>query len=319
MLNKDFTKSNKEYFKSNRNILIAIGVFLLVGIIIFAIFGMNGNFELKGYNEFSITVNESYEDKFVKYRGDVGEIINSYDGHFDTMSIYGEGDDTKYVVRYSKSLKDEEISEINKLVAEKLGVDVSRVSAHTHVNPIVKNTDYLYTTAAILLLIVIATIFSYARYNGASSITMLLACLLGTLGYMAIGTLLRIVVGMSYLAMLVILNMLIVYVTISLFESMHKSSWLTARDFGSAIKSAIKESKFRLTLLSIALMLIGVMFVLIAPSPIKYISLNVMFMAVILLAVALYVVPFVWSVFITRTKLRDYKVKTSNVETKEEK
>ena len=58
MLKRDFTKSNKEYFKQNRIALISIALFLVLGIVIFAIFGMNGNFEIKGYNEFSITVGE---------------------------------------------------------------------------------------------------------------------------------------------------------------------------------------------------------------------------------------------------------------------
>jgi hypothetical protein len=39
-------------------------------------------------------------------------------------------------------------------------------------------------------------------------------------------------------------------------------------------------------------------------------------MAVILLAVALYVIPFVWSVFITRCRQREYKIKPTSVETK---
>ena len=64
MLRRDFTKSNKEYFRQNRVALISVALFLIIGIIVFTFFGMNGNFEIKGYTEFTVTVGESKaEDK----------------------------------------------------------------------------------------------------------------------------------------------------------------------------------------------------------------------------------------------------------------
>ena len=315
MLKRDFTQSNKEYFKKNKNILIAVAVFLIVGILIFAIFGMNGNFEVNGYNEFSITVTESTAEKYNTHQREIGDIVNSYNGKFDTVLIYGEGDNTQYLVRYLKDVSDANIIEINKLVAEKLDVDVTAVSTHTHVNGVVKDTNYVYTALSILLIMVIATIFCYARYNGASAMSIIIANLLGTLAFISIGAILRLSIGMSYFAMLVILNMLITYLAINLFETMHKSSWLLSGDYGSAINTALKASKFRMSVLGIGLMAIGLLFVLFASSTIKYVALNIMFMAVILLAVGLYVIPFVWSVFITRCRRREYKIKTSAIET----
>lgn len=316
MLKRDFTKSNKEYFKQNRVALISIAVFLILGIIIFAIFGMNGNFEIKGYNEFSVTVTGKTTEKFGTHQQEIGKIVNSFDGKFDNVSIYGEGDDTKYVVRYLKDVKGNEQLEINKLVAEKLGVELDAVSEHTEVAPIVKNTDYIYTAVAILLIIVIATIFAYARYNGASALAMMLGCLIGTFGFISLGALLRLSIGMSYFAMLVILNLIISYFAINLFESMHKSSWLMSGDYNSAMKTALNASKLRMAIFSVSIMLIGVLFVLLTSSTIKYLAVNIMFMAVVTLAVGWYVVPFVWNVFITHCRKREYKVKASSVETK---
>ena len=316
MLRRDFTKSNKEYFKQNKSVLIGVLVFLLVGILVFAIFGMNGNFEFAGYNEFSVTVSEKTTKDFGTYQREIGDIVNSYGGKFDNVSIYGEGDDTKFVVRYMKDLTEAQTLEINKLVAEKVGVDLELVSAHSHVGPAVKNSDYVYTAVSILLVIVLVTIFAYARYNGASALAVLLSTLLGTIGFMSIGAILRFQIGMSYFAMLVILNMLISYVAITIFEKMHKSSWLMSENFGTAIETAVKSSRFRICVLSISLLVVGLLFVLLAPSTIKYVSINLMFMAVLLLAVGLYVIPFVWSVFITKARKRNYKIKASTVETK---
>ncbi|MBQ8615623.1 MAG: hypothetical protein IJ415_03555 [Clostridia bacterium] len=316
MLKRDFTKSNKEYFKKNKIVLISVAVFLLLGIIIFSIFGMNGNFEINGYNEFSITVGEKATEKFGTHQQEIGKIVNSFDGKFDNVSIYGEGDNTKYVVRYLKDVNGNEQIEINKLVAEKLGIEVDNISEHMSVGPVVKNTDYIYTAVAILLIVVITTIFAYARYNGASALSVMLACLIGTLAFMSIGAILRLSVGMSYFAMLIILNVLIAYFAINLFETMHKSSWLMSGDYDNAMQTALKASKFRMSILSVSIMLIGVLFVLLTSSTIKYAALNIMFMAVVLLAVGWYVVPFVWNVFISYCRKREYKVKASAVETK---
>ena len=88
-----------------------------------------------------------------------------------------------------------------------------------------------------------------------------------------------------------------------------------SRDYGTAIQSAVKASKFRMTAITVGLMVLGIAFVLFAPSAIKYVVLNLMFMAVVLLAVGLYVIPFIWSSAITHCKKREYKVKASAVET----
>ena len=314
MLKRDFSKSNKEYFKQNKIALISVAVFLILGIILFAIFGMNGNFEVNGYHEFSVTVGENATKKFGKHQQDISKIVNSFDAKFDNVSIYGEGDETKFVVRYLKDVNGNIELEINKLVAEKLGVSSDMVSEHVSVEPIVKNTDYIYTAVAILLIMVISTIFAYARYNGASALSVLLASIIGTIGFMSFTTILRLQVGMSYFAMLILLNVLISYFAVNLFETMRKSSWLMSEDYGTAMETALKASRFRMSVISVALMSIGILFVLLTSSTIKYLALNLMFMAVTVLAVGLFVIPFVWNVFIPHCRKREYKVKASKIE-----
>lgn len=315
MLNRDFTKSNKEYFKSNYKVLIAIAVFLLACVLVFALMGMNGNFEMRGYNEFTISVNEKIADNYAKHQREIGDIINSYSGEFDTLTIYGEGDDTKYVVRYMKDLSNNEQIEVNALVAEKLDVHVQNVSEHVEVSSIVKSMDYIYTAVSILLIIVVATIFCYARYNGASAISIIISCLLGSLMFIGISTILRLRIGISYFAMLVLLNLLICYIAINLFETMHKASWLAAGDYSNAINSGMKSTKNRMIIISFGILLIGLVFALFATSAMKYLSVNLMFMAVTLLAVGLYLLPFTWSVFITLSRRRTYKIKSTETET----
>ena len=98
MLNRDFTKSNKEYFNKNKIVLIVLAVFLAIGIIIASVFGLHGNFEIAGYNEFSVTIGS--EMKVKEASKNVEQILKTYDAGFDTISVFGEGDETKLVVRY---------------------------------------------------------------------------------------------------------------------------------------------------------------------------------------------------------------------------
>ena len=316
MLKRDFTKSNKEYFKKNRNFLIIIATFLLAGILVFALCGLNGNFEIKGYNEFSISVTEKTSESFVKHQNKVGDIINSYNGDFDNMLIYGEGDNTQYVVRYLNDLNNDKILEINQKIADEIGVELSDISEHVEVGPSLRKQDILYTSAAILLLVTIATIFAYARYNAASAMAIILGSLFGTLGFISLGAILRLTIGMSYFAMLVILNAMIIYFAIDLFETMHKSNWLVSGDYAKALDVGIKSSKLRTVFISFAMLIIGLLLVIIAPITVKFVAINIMFMAVTVLGVAWYIVPFVWSALITRCRKREYKIKTNETENK---
>lgn len=320
MLNRDFTKSNKHYFKSNLIPIICVAVFLFVGILIASIFGMNGNFETNGYNELSITIGS--EANVADYKKDVKEIINTYGGCFDTISVYDEGDDTRIVIRYMNELSNDKQVLVNAELVNRLadmGVEHEDISTHEHVGPIVTSTHYIYTVVAILAVMLLSVAFNAIRYNGASVITNLIACVLGTAGYISLGAILRLECGISYFALLVLLNVLITFNCINIFENIRQASWLNNKEYAKAIKDAVDGFKFRAVVLSGAIFVIALLLVAMAPSAVKYVSLNIMFMAVSLLAVTLYVVPFIWSVLITHTKIKNYKVKEEAKEIAENK
>ncbi len=301
MLNRDFTKTNKDYFNKNKIVLIILALFFIVGIVIGSVFGMKGNFEFSGYNEFSVKIGSTVNVS--DYSKNIEKISKLNGANVDTIIISGQGDNTKIIVRYTNTLSDANKEAINTALIEKIDVNIE-VGEHVHVAPVVSTTDYVFTIAVILLLVVIASIFAYFRHNGASAISLLLSCVLGTLGFLSIGAILRLSIGMSYFAMLVILNMLIVYLDLNIFEEIRTTSWLENSDYSEAIKSGMKSSRFKLCFVSVALMAIGLLFVLIAPNAVKYVSLNVLFMAVALLATTLYVTPFVWNVCITHCRKR---------------
>ena len=317
MLKKDFKQSNLRYLNDNKIALIMLAIFLVIGITMLSVWGLNGNFEMKGYYEFSVTVGEQQSENFVNDQREISKIIDSRKGNFDTISIYGEGDSKQYIVRYVNKIDTATIEEINITVADSLSVEVDEISEHLEIKPVVKTSDYLFAAASILVILLVATIFAYVRYNGASALAIILSSIIGTMCFLSICAILRLSVGMSYLAMLVILNILIIYSAIALFENMHKSSWLVSGDYNQALSEGIKASKSRILFIAVATMAIGVMFVLFGTTPIKYGSLNILFMAVIQAYVAMYIVPFVWNLFISHCRKREYKIKSTETKVAE--
>lgn len=312
MLKRDFTKSNKEYFAKNKITLISIALFLIVGVLIAAIFGFNQNFELKGYYEFSINV--TTEADINECTDVIKDVVNEFGADFDEVSVFDEGDNTQLIVRYTKQLSNKNFEEMEEKLANKLIVDVEDITETKFVGETVRNIDYVFTATAILLLVAGASVFAYFRYNGASALAIIISCLIGTLSFMSLGAILRLSIGMSYFALLAILNLMIIYFACDIFENMRKESWLGSKEYSKALDSAMKASHTRQLFITISIMAIGMLLVLFATTPLKYVSLNILFMAVVLLAVTWYVIPFVWSVLITLCKVKEYKVKATKVE-----
>ena len=311
MLNRDFTKSNKEYFSKNKFVITILVAFLVIGILVGAFFGMNSNFELAGYNEFTVRVG-SDSSQYNEYIDKIQSAINSENGGYDSFSIMGEGDDTKLVIRYSNELTSEEQTKINELIGTELSIESIDISSHVYVSPVAEDRDYIFTALAIILMLILASIFAYFRYNAASAISTIIASVVGTLMFMSIGAILRLSIGMSYFAMLVIINLLIIFFCFNIFENIREKNWLQTDEYSNAIENSMKSNRLRMCVVSLALFLIGLILVLFMPNSMKYISLNIMFMAVVILAVGLYIVPFTWSVFITICKKREVKVKADN-------
>ena len=310
MLNRDFNKPVRSYISQNKVWLIVLTAILISGLIMGLIFGMNTNYEISGYNEFSISISADQVADFKEMSEVIHDQVNKYDAKCDTISLFGEGDNSEIIVRYMADMSSEDQSLMNNSISQKLNISVDLISEHVEVSPQVKISDYVYTATAILLLLVIVSIFAYFRYNGASAISIMIACAIGSCAFLAFTSLLRLTVDMSYFAMLVLLNAMIMYFAIDLFERMRSTSWLGTGDYANSLKDAMKHSRFRMCVVSTAILLIGLLFVMVAPTALKYISLNIMFLAVVLLAVVWYIIPFVWNILIPHCK-KAYKVKST--------
>ena len=308
--NRDFSKSNKTFFGKNKFAILTLVIILLAGLICGLIFGFNGNFEFKGYNEFSIAVGDLETKTVSKWEDKATDVVNKFGGDVYSVTIEGEGSNAKIVVHYNKTLKLSTQNEINNELATKLGVDESAISEHNHVGSSVQSKDYLFTAVAIVLVVTIATIFALFRYDSACAISLLLSCGIGSLLFMSFSTILRLQIGLSYFAMLFIVNLLVVYCSMLIFEHIRDTNWLQSKEYATALNSALKDTRTRMLFISLALFVIGLVFAIVAPTSIKFVSLNIMFMAVALLAIIWYILPFCWSVLIPHANIRRFKTKT---------
>ncbi|MBR1987629.1 MAG: hypothetical protein IKA36_01185 [Clostridia bacterium] len=305
MLNKDFSKSNLDYINKNRFKLLGVTLFLILGLIIALIFGFNGNFEMKGYNEFNVTVGTMEKSDRKDALKDIEKIVNSYDASYDSYSIIGDGGSTEVVIRYTKNISQEKQIKINEEICTELGIEQSMVTEHTHVGASVRAEDYIFCATAILIILLVASIFAMIRYNVPSAIALVATSAVGNLGFMSFASILRLSVGLSYFAMLVALNVLMIYFAFNVFETIRKESWLKGNDYAMAIKSSMKHNRARFNFIAIAIAVVGLLFVIIGTPTIKYISINIMFMAVSVLAASCYILPFFWNMLIAYKKSKN--------------
>ena len=120
MINRDFTKSSKQYLNKNKFILIALGVILALGIIMLSVFGFKGGIEVKGYNTFSVKLGSIYQaDELDDYTEDISENLSSQNANLQSVQITGEGGLTTLVVKYTGKLKD--VESFNQTLAEDFG------------------------------------------------------------------------------------------------------------------------------------------------------------------------------------------------------
>ncbi len=311
MLKRDFTKSNLKYIKSNAIAISVVSAVLVLAIIVGIFFGFNLNFEMKGYNEFSVNIVDNQTTNVKKHIAEIGNIVNSYGGKYDSTQIQGQGDNTVLVVRYSNDINDDVQIEINQKIAEKLEIDVTKISGHTEVGSRLNSRDIIFTIAAILVLITIVALFTYFRYNICESVTSIITLLFANFGYLALVVILRLSIGMSFFAILFSVNVYTGFALISIFESIRSSNWLKASNYSKAIETAMKENKSRITAINIALLIFSVLMIIVVPDALKFIAVNIMFVPVICLASTLYILPFCWNFFVTIFKTKTYRVKSN--------
>ena len=321
MINRDFTKSSKQYLNKNKFILIALGVILALGIIMLSVFGFKGGIEVKGYNTFSVKLGSIYQaDELDDYTEDISENLSSQNANLQSVQITGEGGLTTLVVKYTGKLKD--VESFNQTLAEDFEIVSTNISEHSRVGASVTSNDYIYAVACGLIILTAVVIYSAIRYNLACAIAAFASSIGGIALLMALTAIFRLTINSSFLAINIITLLLILGENIMFFDTLDKerTKLKDKNDRSAQLSNTLKVSAFRQKLLYGAIFAISLIFVVLMPTIIKQSSLIMLFATVVAMFVAVYALPFVWCLTITQVsdKIRVKKEKTEKTKQTEQ-
>lgn len=313
MINRDFTKSGKQYIKQNKFVLIALAALMLAGVIMLCVFGgFKGGSDVSGYNTFSVKIGLEYKaDKLDNYTEDININLAENKAELISVQLTGEGDSTTLVVKYSGNVAD--ITKLNQELATDLGLDAAKVGPHTFVGSTLASNDYIYTVVAGLVILTLAVIYIGIRYNLACAITAMGCSLLSVALLMALTAIFRFTVNSSFLAINVITLVLTLVESVMLFDSLEKerAKLEDKNDRAAQVSNTLKANSFRQKFTYGALFALALIFIVLMPSTIKQASLIMLFAVVTVLFVTVYALPFLWCLTITQVsdKIRVKKEK----------
>lgn len=315
MLNRDFTKSNREYLKKNWLVLTCLGVIILMGIIMICAMGFNSGADLSGYNTFSIKVGSQYqESKSSAYIKNIKENLVEVDSELYSVQLAGEGDNAILVVKYRDCIENQ--AEFNSALAEDLGLDASLITEHTKVEKSVTSKDYIYAVTCGLIIIACTVIYVAIRYNLACAITSMASSFLSVALLLSLTAIFRLRIESSFLAINIITLLLVLCENLIVFDSLEKSreQLKDKNDRNAQLQMAISKNAFRQKFMYASMFAVVLLFVIMASSSIKQASLVLLFSLVVVLFLTVYGLPFLWSLTISQVsdKIRvkkDKKVK----------
>ncbi len=312
MVNRDFSKSGKSYIAKNKVVLIALSLIIAVGIIMLCALGFNGGTEVSGYKTFSIKMGSSYDaEKLDDYMSTINGNLVDYDGYVQSVQLTGEGDSTTLIVKYSGKVSSE--GKLNAALAQDLKVDLDAITDHVKVGASLTNSDYVFAVACGLIILALAAVYIAFRYNLACTITAIGGSVLGVALLMAITVIFRLTINSSFLAINIITTLLVLGESFMLFDGLEKEreKLQDKYDRNTQLTNALKLNAFRQKLMYGAIFAVALMFVILMPTAIKQASIISLFATVVTMFIAVYALPFLWSLTITQIsdKIRVKKVK----------
>ncbi len=318
MLNRDFSRSAGAYINRNKVVLILVAVVIVLGCIMMGVFGFNAGGEIKGYNTFNINIGTEFkESKLDGYNLDIKSTISEFDASLQTVQVSGEGDQLCLIVKYLGDIKDQ--AKFNQTLAENMELDVLKVTTHTHIEPSITAKDYIYAVACGLVIIALVAIFVNFRYNLACAVTSIISSLLSVVLLLSLTATFRLSIDSSFIAINILSMILVLAEGLMMFDSLEKArnQLKDKQDRSTQLTNALKENTFRRQFMYCAIFALGLLFVILAPTPIKRVGLVVMFATVAILFVSAYIIPFIWCLTIDKVndKIRVRKTEKKVVQT----
>jgi len=316
MLNRDFTKSKREYLKKNRALLIVLAVFLVVGIVVTAILGFNATPDFTGGHVVDIHLTEDISNKELdKYEQKINSVLAENNLSLYSVQLKGEGDYSVLEVKYTGKVTESKIDKVNAGFEKELDNIVNEFE-HLEFSGVVSSSDYIYAIMAGLIILVLASIFVMARHNIAYAISMLGAGAFSVVGLMCVFGLLRLEISMSFFFILTASLVYTIYESLILFEKMRDVASIpeNKNDKSAHIVQGMKNNANRLQYTSLGLFFLGFVFVVFGTTLSRAIALGFMFAVVLTLLSISIVLPFIYNLTIEKVTVKTRKVKAEKVE-----
>ena len=314
MINRDFSRSAGSYINRNKIVLILITLIIIAGCIMAGVFGFNASSDMKGYNTFDINIGMEYkESKLDDYNLDIKSTLSEYKASLQTVQVCGEGDQLCLTVKYIGKINDQ--AKFNQDLAEGLQLSSAIITEHSQVSASVTAKDYIYTIACALIIVTLVALFTNFRYNLACAVTSIISSIVGSALLLSLTAIFRLSIDTSFFAINILSIVLILAECLMMFDSLEKArTQLDDKNNRNAqLSNALKSNSFRKQFTSCAIFALGLLLVILAPTPIKRIGLVILFTTVVVLFVSAYVIPFIWCLTINKV---NYKIRVRKVENK---
>ena len=252
--------------------------FVVLTIIFVAIFGVNTSIEIGGGSQIEITLSYKDGDNYISgkentidYVDSVKEVLDEYGCNIDSYLVEDKLVDTYLVVRIADN-KIEGASEIPAKIAEKLGIDQSRVSSVQELSSYFSENQMLYIGLAVVAVIAICFFAGWLRYTIVGGITLAFAALHNLILSLAINFLYRVQFSVVSLVGVLVFTMLSVLTFALILERARENSKSKQYASLSSDEQLICATKQNKNLLWVAVALFALTIVMVC-LPIRYIQL----------------------------------------------
>lgn len=313
MLNRDFSKTKKEYLLKNKVTLIIIASFLVVGILFLSIWGLNTNPDFSGCNRVEVAIGKEVSDKDMDdYSTKINSVLNRNNCEVYAISLKGEGDSSVVEIKYTGKTSEEKINTINADLASKLEISISNISEHEKVSKTVSAKDYIYTALACILIVLFTMIFVWTRHNLAYAICMLGADAFAFVALILTMAIFRIQISSVFFFVVVATVLFTSFEALILFENMReiRKDKKYKDDLSKQLTLGFRNMARELQFASIGLFTLGFLFVIFGTQASRLVALTFMFGVLISLMTMVFILPLIYNLIADLIKFK--KITTSN-------
>ncbi|MBQ8430785.1 MAG: hypothetical protein IJX26_02420, partial [Clostridia bacterium] len=310
MISRDFAQPKKEYLKKNKIALIIISAVVLVGLIVFGIFGLNGNPDFKGCNLVSINIGEDITNKeFDKLSDKIETILAENKLDLYSVQIKGEGINTTLDVKYLGKVSDKKFEAVKVGFVAELDVEVSAISENQWLEKTVSSSDYIYTAVAILLVVLLASLFVLFRHNLSYALSLMGASLMSAIALICVFAIFRFEVNSAFFFAVAIASVYSIFEALILFENMRNVAQNPKYkdDKQNQIVLGVKRSANRMQFTTLGLFAVGLIFVIFGTSISRQVAISLMFSIIAGLSSVLFILPLIYNLTIDKVKIRKIK------------